>query len=156
MTPPSRRPNRRQVLIGSGAALAAASLAPARACAEAGLASWRDLALAVTGGTEPAPGRIRLELPANAADGSSVLFTVTVDSPMTADDHVRVVHVLATGNRLPQVASYFFSPLNGRAWVRGFLRLSGSQEVAAIAGMNDGGWFYASRPVAVQTSRCAI
>ena len=38
-----------------------------------------------------------------------------VESPMSADDYVKHVHVFADGNPRPDVASFHFTPASGKA-----------------------------------------
>lgn len=121
---------RREALL-AGAALAlgtGASTAPARAAN-----GWEAALSAFTGGREPAPGRITLDLPEIAENGNLVPMTIRVESPMTAEDHVTKVIVLATDN--PEPEAFRFTPLAGRAEVVTRIRLARSQEVIAVARM---------------------
>ena len=45
--------------------------------------------------------RVKLDLPLLAESGNVVPVTVSVDSPMTASDHVVAIHLFAERNRLP-------------------------------------------------------
>src|SRR5262245_41076323 len=49
------------------------------------------------GAREPQPGGVTLRLPALAETGNSVSLTVTVDSPMTPEEHVQRIHVFVEG-----------------------------------------------------------
>ena len=51
-----------------------------------------------TGGKTPEKGKIAIELPEIAENGNTVPLTFTVDSPMTEQDHITDVIVLADGN----------------------------------------------------------
>ena len=90
------RASRRTVLmLGSGAAaLVTLRPSPARAADP----TYDEALRAITGGREPEPGRIALDLPKIAETGNSVPLTVTVDSAMTPEDHVLRVHVFVPGN----------------------------------------------------------
>ena len=62
------------------------------------------------GDKKPAEGKITLELPQIAENGNTVPVGISVDSPMTADNYVKSVHLFAEGNPLPDVASLHFTP----------------------------------------------
>src|SRR5881397_2100902 len=51
------------------------------------------------GTREPQPGGVTLRLPKIAETGNSVPLTVTVDSPMTPEDHVLRIHVFVEAIR---------------------------------------------------------
>ena len=68
--------------------------------------------------------RVRLDLPQRFDYGNTVPLAVTVDSPMTEADHVRRVSVFAEGNPFPEVASFHFTPANGRASASTRIRLN--------------------------------
>jgi sulfur-oxidizing protein SoxY len=97
---------------------------------------------------------VTLEIPALAENGNSVPMTIDVDSPMTADDHVRSLRVFSEKNPLPQVATYRFSPTAGRARIATRIRLAGSQVITAIAEMNDGSLWSGSAKTIVTLAAC--
>ena len=53
------------------------------------------------GGTIAKPGRIKLEVSPLAENGNSVPVTLTVESPMTAADHVKTIYMFAPENPQP-------------------------------------------------------
>src|SRR5262247_1083667 len=53
------------------------------------------------GTREPQTGGVILRLPKIAETGNSVPLTVTVDSSMTPEDHVLLIHVFVEGNPEP-------------------------------------------------------
>jgi sulfur-oxidizing protein SoxY len=143
--------NRRQVLAGSAGVLAVATLgvAPARAANNA-----QDLIKAFTGG-KPAPeGKVKLDLPEIAENGNTVPMTVTVDSPMTEQSHVTEVLVLADGNPNAGVATFHFSPASGVAEANTRIRLATTQNIIAVAKMNDGSFVMAAKQVKVTIGGC--
>ena len=85
----------------------------------------------VVGDAKPADGKVSVTLPEIAENGNTVPFSVAVDSPMTDSDHVKTVHVFATGNPRPDVASFSFSPASGKAAVSSRMRLGKTQEQVA-------------------------
>jgi len=68
-----------------------------------------------TGGKTAESGKISIELPEIAENGNTVPLSISVDAPMTADNYVSSVLVVAEGNPQPGVATFSFSPMSGRA-----------------------------------------
>ncbi|MCC5859697.1 MAG: thiosulfate oxidation carrier complex protein SoxZ [Ectothiorhodospiraceae bacterium] len=117
---------------------------------------WERLEAArdVIGERTPRSDGIRLELPLVSEDGSSVPLTVSVDSPMAADDHVESIYLFASGNPNPEIAEFRFSPRSGRAKVATRVRLNESQAVIAVARTSGGEILATSRDVRVTVSGC--
>ena len=86
-------------------------------------------------------------------DGKPPL-TVSVESPMTAADHVTAVHVMSERNPDPEVATFRFTPRSGRATVSTRIRLADSQKIVAIAKLSDGSFWSASIDVVVTLAAC--
>jgi sulfur-oxidizing protein SoxY len=99
-------------------------------------------------------GGIALRAPATAENGGQVPITVLVDSPMTAGDHVTAIHVFATANPTPGVASFRLTPLLARAEVQTRIRLAEAQRVIVLAQTNDGRVRRAVAEVRVTTGGC--
>lgn len=98
--------------------------------------------------------RVKLELPRLAESGNVVPVTVSVDTPMTETDHVTAIHLFAEKNKMPRVLSVQLGPWNGKAVVKSRIRLADSQQVLAVAVMNDGSLFAAVTDVEVTYSSC--
>ena len=145
--------NRRQALsIGAGAIGAMAlggSIVPAYAKNDSD-----ERIMKFTGGKTPAQGRVKLDLPEIAENGNTVPMTVAVESPMTEQSHVTDVLVVADGNPQGGVATFHFSPASGVAEVNTRIRLATTQNITAVAKMNDGSFFMASKPVKVTIGGC--
>ncbi len=62
-----------------------------------------------TGGKTAEKGKVSIELPEIAENGNTVPLSVAVDAPMTADNYVSEVLVVADGNPNPGVATFHFS-----------------------------------------------
>ena len=92
----------------------------------------------LTRGVKPAAGGIAIELPQIAENGNSVPMRIKVASPMSADDRVELVHVIAERNPRPLVATFHFGPAAGRAEVATRVRLAGTQTVRVLAGSSGG------------------
>ena len=108
----------------------------------------------VVGDAQVRRGRVKLDLPPLIDNGNAVPLTVAVESPMTAADHVRAVHVFTEKNPQPWVISARFTPRSGRAWLSTRTRIADSGVVIAIAQMSDGGFWSDSLNVVVTLSAC--
>lgn len=108
----------------------------------------------LTGGVASSEGKVKLHLPQIAENGATVPLKITVDSPMTEADHVKVVHVVAEGNPSPAVASFHFTARSGKAEVSTRIRLGKTQNVRAIAIMSNGTAWHAKEEVKVTVGGC--
>ena len=133
-----------------GAALALIAL-PAGAVTEGELdAAIREQ----VGDARIVDGGITLRAPVVAENGGQVPVTVLVDSPQTAAEHVSAIHIFATRNPTPGVASFRLTPLLARAEVQTRIRLSEEQRIIALAQMSDGSVRRAVAEVRVTTGGC--
>lgn len=151
------RLRRREVLRGLGAAAVAGTIGTARPAAAAESLLEEDAQLTIRrliGDARPQVGRIFVGLPDVADSGNSVPVTVRVDSPMTAADHVRLIHIVAERNPRPWAASFSLGPRAGKAEIETFLRLSDTQNVVAFAQMSDGTWWMKRTNVVVTIGAC--
>jgi sulfur-oxidizing protein SoxY len=133
------QPTRRQVAAGGGGivlALAILGLAPGRALASPKDA--RELLAELTGGAPLNKGRVHVKLPKITDRGPFTRVAVSVDSPMSDDDYVKALHIVSERNTVPQVASFYFTPMNGKAEVTTRIRLRKTQIIVAVAQMSDG------------------
>jgi sulfur-oxidizing protein SoxY len=73
---------------------------------------------------------------------------------MTDKDHVKAIHVLATANPQPGVATFRLSPISGKATIASRMRLQRTQDVITIAELSDGRFLMAKRPVKVTIGGC--
>ena len=108
----------------------------------------------VVGEAAVKPGKIKLDLPPLVENGNTVAMTVSVDSPMTAKDYVKAIHVFTEKNPQPDVVSFRFGPRAGRASVATRIRLADTQTVAAIAELSDGSFWSADAAVVVTLAAC--
>ena len=81
---------------------------------------------------------IILDLPEIAENGNAVKVAFDIDSPMTTNNYVKAVHILADGNPEPDVATFNFSPAMGACYASTRMRLSKTQNVHVIAAFSDG------------------
>lgn len=108
----------------------------------------------VTGNAPVNVGRVTVDTPPLADNGHSVPVRVLVDSPMTADNHVRRITLLAERNPRPVVASFMLGPHSGRAEIATRIRLADIQEVLALAQFSDGSWWMGGAKVVVTELAC--
>ena len=125
---------------------------PANATAE-------DLAVVlkeVFGARAMTPGKVTLELPKLAENGAVVPVTVSVDSPMTQQDHVRSIHLFAEKNPQPRVLDVQLGPWSGRARVASRIRIADSQPIMAVAMLSDESLWSAAVHVEVTVAGCGL
>jgi sulfur-oxidizing protein SoxY len=140
------------VLGGGFSAAAQAQLDPGR---QAQRKAAMEAALRkVTGGAPVREGKVKLELPPLIDNGNAVPLAVTVESPMSAADHVRAIHVFTERNPQPNVVSAFLGPRAGRARIETRARIADTQTVTAIAQLSDGSFWSDSVHVVVTLSAC--
>ncbi len=111
---------------------------------------------ALLGNATRQQGGITLDLPDSVENGDYVPLAIAVESPMTAESHVKAVHLLSTANPRAAVATFRFSLLSGTARVTSRMRLARTQDVVAVAEMSDGRVLLARRKVDVKVGGCGI
>jgi sulfur-oxidizing protein SoxY len=144
-------PSRRAALIGAGAAGGFTLLSRA-ASATTGLRN--EVLNELTKGASVETGKVTLTIPGVAENGLSVYTIVDGESPMTEEDHVRFVHILAENNPIARLFTASFTPASGIAKVATNIRLGGSQEITALAEMSDGSFWQDRKPVIVTIAAC--
>ena len=101
-------------------------------------------------------GKVKLEMPRLAENGSVVPITVSVDSAMTPQDYVKSIHVFASENHLPRVLEVQLGPHNGKGVFSSRVRVARSQPITAVALMSDDTVWAAAVNVEVVTSECGL
>ena len=150
------RGSRRQFLATAGGLAVAAAL-PSTASAQltrTPLNNMPEVIRTLVGAAPMKTGKVKIGVPPLVENGHLVPLTVSVDSPMTAADHVKVIHVLTEKNPLPEVISFQFGPRAGRANFGTRVRLADTQTVVAIAELSDGSFWSGSVNVIVTTAAC--
>lgn len=107
-----------------------------------------------TGGAPVHPGRVGLDMPPLVENGNTVPLAITVESPMSAADHVRRIGVFNEKNPQPHVVTLHLGPRAGRAGVATRIRLADSQRITAIAEMSDGRYWSATADAIVTLAAC--
>jgi sulfur-oxidizing protein SoxY len=108
----------------------------------------------VVGEAEVHTGKVKLDIPPLVENGNTVPMTVSVPSPMTADEHVKSIHVFNEKNPQPNIGNFHLGPDAGRAQVSTRIRLADSQKVVAIAQLSDGSFWSTSVDVVVTLAAC--
>jgi sulfur-oxidizing protein SoxY len=151
MHEPNDISTRREFLaLSGGAAMAMVTLRAAEATPAAMAAAMRD----VTGAGVVRAGRVKLDVPPLVENGNTVPLTVSATSPMTAQDHVKSIHLFVEKNPQPNVGNFVLGARAGRAQVSTRIRLADSQKIVAIAKMSDGSFWSASADVVVTLAAC--
>lgn len=141
------RTTRRTFLAGAGALMI---VRPAGATPQAMAAAIRQVA----GDAKINPGRIKLDLPPLVENGNSVATTVKIDSPMTANDYVKAIHIFTEKNPQPNVISVKLGPRSGKAEFQTRIRLADTQQVVAICELSDGSFWSDKVDVILTLSAC--
>ena len=129
--------NRRELLTGAGA-LAGGLLLVSMRPADATPASMHAAIRNVLGDVEIGKGKVSLDIAPLVENGNAVPMTVAVESPMTATNYVKAIHVFNEKNPQPNIISIHLGPRAGKASISTRIRLADSQRVVAIAQMSDG------------------
>src|SRR5271166_6167962 len=107
---------RRQFLVVAGGLVGGLGLAPFLGTRPAGAtpatmaAAIRD----VVGEAAVREGKVTLDLPPLVENGNAVPMTVAVESPMTATDYVKAIHVFNERNPQPYIATFHLGPRAGK------------------------------------------
>lgn len=144
--------SRRGFLLLGVASVANAQL-PAN-IAEIRKAALQEAIGKVVGNAQVRRGRIKIDIPPLIDNGNAVPLAVEVQSPMTAADHVKAIHIFTERNPQPYVLSVHLGPRAGKARVATRSRIGDSGEVIAIAQMSDGSFWQESVRVIVTLSAC--
>jgi len=108
----------------------------------------------IVGQADPRVGRGKLEIAPLVENGNLVPMTVSVESPMTATDFVKAIHIISEKNPLPNIVSFNFGARAGRAQVSTRIRLLTSQRLWAIAEMSDGTFWQGHADTVVTLAAC--
>ncbi|MDB5763270.1 MAG: SoxY-related arm protein [Herminiimonas sp.] len=150
-SPPSGIDSTRRKLLAAGAGLGACVLVRPAFALPGDLASAIN---AFTGGAAVRTGKVTLDVATLVDNGNTVPITVTVDSPMTATDHVVALAVFNERNPQREVARFSLGPRAGKAAVSTRIRLATSQKLAAVAQLSDGTFWSHTVDVVVTLAAC--
>lgn len=134
---------RRKFMVVSSGSLALVGLSGLPA-----FASATDDAIAeLTGGAEIGEGAVTITAPEIAENGNTVPIEVSAPG-------AKMITLYADGNPVPSVATFKFGPLNPSQSASTRVRLATTQNVVAIAQMEDGSFQKAQANVKVTIGGC--
>lgn len=140
------------LLLTLAAGTARAQLPPN--IAEIRQAALKEAIGKVVGNAQVRRGRVKLDIPPLIDNGNAVPLAVEVESPMTAADHVKAIHIFTERNPQPYVLTAHLGPRAGKARIATRARIGDSGDVTAIAQMSDGSFWSDSVRVIVTLSAC--
>jgi sulfur-oxidizing protein SoxY len=144
--------SRRALIKGAGALVCGVLLTVRKS--EATPASMQAAIRTVFGNAEIGKGKVTLDIPSLVENGNTVPMTVSVESPMTATNYVKSIHVFNEKNPQPNVIGIHLGPRAGKASVATRIRLADSQKVVAIAQMSEGSVWSGQVDVIVTLAAC--
>ena len=134
---------RRNMMLAGTSAFAVATF-----CGIPVLASAVDEHIAdFTGGADAVAGTIELDAPEIAENGNTV--PITVSAPGASS-----IMILAAGNPVPAVATFNFGPMSAARSGSTRIRLAKTQDVIAVAKMEDGSFQTTQATVKVTIGGC--
>lgn len=145
---------RRQFVVAVGSVGAMLAIQKAQAQVAANPAAFGAAIGKVTGGAEVKKGKVKLDIPPLSENGNTVATSVTVESPMTAKDYVKAIHLFAEKNPQPNIISAQLGPRSGQASISTRIRLADTQTVTAIAEMSDGSFWQDTSDVLITLGAC--
>jgi sulfur-oxidizing protein SoxY len=141
---------RRQFLAAAAGVGLALAVRPAKATP----ALMKQAIRQIVGEAAVTRGKIKLDLPPLVENGNSVAMSVTVDSPMTAKDYVKAIHVFTEKNPQPNIISVQLGPRAGKADIQTRVRLADTQSVVAICELSDGSFWSDTVDVIITLGAC--
>ncbi|TFW13312.1 SoxY-related AACIE arm protein [Duganella callida] len=141
---------RRDLLAAGAGAVMLALVRPAAA-------TPADMAAAIgkfTGGVTPQAGKVRFDIAQLIDNGNAVPITVSVESPMSALDHVSAIALFTEKNPQTDVAVFTLGPRAGKAEISTRIRLATSQRLMAVAKLSDGSCWSQAVDVIVVLAAC--
>ena len=122
--------------------------------AEARLRTFEDMVRPYVQNQDLQKERVTLSLPMLADNGHMVPLSLKIDSPMTEASHITHVYLISQRNPVPLMAKFVMGPWSGRADLSTRVRLSGNQNVIALARLSDGNFIYDVQEVVVTEAAC--
>lgn len=139
--------DRRKVVV-MGASLAATSLLPINVMAQSdSQKTAEEIIKEFTGGAEIGSGDLMLTTPEIAENGNTVPISVE-------GKKATAIKILALGNPGPDVVTFKFGPLSATHMASTRIRLRKTQEVMALAKLEDGSFIQDVKTVKVTIGGC--
>ena len=140
--------------FGLGSAKAQVDKLTITGLSEARLRSFEEMVRPYVQNQELKKERVTLSLPMLADNGHMVPLSLKIDSPMTEASHITHVYLISQRNPVPLMAKFVMGPWSGRADLSTRVRLSGNQNVIALARLSDGNFIYDLQEVVVTEAAC--
>jgi sulfur-oxidizing protein SoxY len=99
-------------------------------------------------------GKVTIDVPPLVENGNTVPVTIEVDSPMTAADHVKSIHLFNEKNPQPNVIGVHLGPRAGKAALSTRIKLADAQKIVAVAQLSDGSFWSDDADVIVTIAAC--
>jgi sulfur-oxidizing protein SoxY len=99
-------------------------------------------------------GKVTIDVPPLVENGNTVPVSVSVDSPMTAADHVKSIHLFNEKNPQPNVIAAHLGPRAGKAALSTRIKLADAQKIIAVAQLSDGSFWSDEADVIVTIAAC--
>jgi sulfur-oxidizing protein SoxY len=99
-------------------------------------------------------GKVTIDVPPLVENGNTVPVTVSVDSPMTAANHVKSIHLFNEKNPQPNVIAAHLGPRAGKAALSTRIKLADAQKIIAVAQLSDGSFWSDEADVIVTIAAC--
>jgi len=149
-TAPPSQPTRRVVIAAAVAAGLPVVWRPARAMSDV----LTNVLNGYTGGTPTREGKVHFDIAPLVENGNTVPVTITVESPMSPDNHVQALAIFNEKNPQRDVIVLDLGPRCGRARVGTRIRLATSQRLVALARLSDGSVWQHAVDVIVTLAAC--
>ena len=137
-------------LAGGVALVSVAATGPGRATP----ATMQAAIKKVIGEAPLRKGKVTIDVPPLVENGNAVPLTVAVESPMTATDYVKAIHVFNEKNPQPNVIGAWFGPRAGKAALSTRIKLANAQKIIAVAQLSDGSFWSDETDVIVTIAAC--
>lgn len=144
--------SRRTFMASSAAVATSVLLRPATLLAQSD--SLAAVVRAYAGGAKLIEGRVKLDIAPLIDNGNSVPIEVSVESPMTATDHVVAIAVFNEKNPQRDVVEFLLGSRAPLAHVATRIRLATTQKLVAVAKMQDGTCWTHTVEVLVTLAAC--
>jgi sulfur-oxidizing protein SoxY len=108
----------------------------------------------VVGAAPVRKGKVTIDVPPLVENGNTVPVTIAVDSPLTATDYVKSIHLFNEKNPQPNVIGAYLAPRAGKAALSTRIKLADAQKIVAVAQLSDGSFWSDEADVIVTIAAC--
>jgi sulfur-oxidizing protein SoxY len=137
-------------LVGGLALASVVTMRPARATPQTMAAAIKE----VVGEAPIRKGKVKIDVPPLVENGNAVPVTISVESPMTAADHVKSIHLFNEKNPQPNVIGVHLGERAGKAQFSTRIKLAAAQTIVAVAQLSDGSFWSGDADVIVTIAAC--